>query len=44
VATAFGSIKPYKFREFLDMLGMKKKDVHKALEEMKSKGLNIEDR
>jgi len=41
---AFGSIKSGNFKEFLDRLSMKKQDLHKAIDEMKNKGLNIEDK
>jgi hypothetical protein len=44
VGTAFGSIKMQSFKEFLGALSMKKKDLHRALDEMKSKGLPIEDK
>jgi hypothetical protein len=44
VGAAFGTVKKEKYREFMEMLSMKKKDVHKSLDEMKGKGLPIEDK
>lgn len=45
VGRAFGSIKVGDFKAFLDKLDPRiKKDVHKAIDEMKIKKLNIEDK
>ena len=45
VARAFGSIKAGEFKSFLDKLDPRtKEDINKAIDKMKSKKLNIEDK
>jgi len=43
-ATAFGSMKNTDFKRFLDKFDMKPIDVMKNIDEMKAKGLPVEDK
>lgn len=42
-ATAFGSVKNEQFQEFLEILSGVKKDINEVLDELKNKGLPVED-